>query len=196
MDTADIHRTFSEDAAMLRAGSDAIVTNPARDGAVERLLGAAPIPLVLGFGNTLLGDDGAGVHLMTRLSTELGVDAAHCIDAGTMSFSLLPYVEMADSMLIVDAANLDQPPGTVLLLEGLAMDAFLKSSRRRSVHEVGLIDLLDMARLHGCLPGQRALLCIQPQCIDWSESLSPPVASALPKAVLQARAALERWKNL
>jgi hydrogenase maturation protease len=75
---------------------------------------------------------------------------------GTMSFSLLPYVEMADSMLIVDAANLDQPPGTVLLLEGLAMDAFLKSSRRRSVHEVGLIDLLDMARLHGCLPGQRA----------------------------------------
>jgi hydrogenase maturation protease len=152
--------------------------------------------LVLGFGNTLLGDDGAGVHLMTRLSVELGADAAHFIDAGTMSFSLLPYVEMADSMLIVDAANLDQPPGTVLLLEGLGMDTFLKTTRRRSVHEVGLIDLLDMARLHGCLPGRRALLCIQPQCIDWRETLSPPVAAALTEAVALARAALQRWKKL
>jgi hydrogenase maturation protease len=151
---------------------------------------------VLGFGNTLLGDDGAGVHLVTRLSSELGPDTAHFIDGGTMSFSLLPYVEMADSMLIVDAANIDQPPGTVLLLEGSAMDTFLKTTRRRSVHEVGLIDLLDMARLHGCLPRQRALLCVQPQCIDWGQTLSPRVAAAMPEAVAQARAALQRWKNL
>ncbi len=76
------------------------------------------------------------------------------------------------------------------------MDAFLKTTRRRSVHEVGLIDLLDMARLHGCLPRQRALLCIQPQHIDWGETLSPHVAAALPDAVGQARATLQRWKNL
>jgi hydrogenase maturation protease len=195
MDTADIHRTWNEDAAMLRVGRDAQVPSPARDGAVLQRR-SVPIPLVLGFGNTLLGDDGAGVHLMTRLSMELGPDAAQFIDGGTMSFSLLPYVEMADSMLIVDAANLDQPPGTVLLLEGSAMDVFLKTTRRRSVHEVGLIDLLAMARLHGCLPNQRALLCIQPKCIDWSETLSPPVAAALPEAATQARAALQRWKHL
>ena len=42
---------------MLRTGHDERVTNPARDGAVVRLLGVAPIPLVLGFGNILLGDD-------------------------------------------------------------------------------------------------------------------------------------------
>jgi hydrogenase maturation protease len=154
------------------------------------------IPLVLGFGNILLGDDGAGVRLVTRLGQELGPGVAHFIDGGTMSFSLLPYVEMADSMLIVDAAHLDQPPGTVRLLEGSAMDAFLKTTRRRSVHEVGLIDLLDMARLHGCLPRQRALLCVQPQTIDWGETLSPAVAAALPEALAQARAALQRWKNL
>jgi hydrogenase maturation protease len=152
--------------------------------------------LVLGFGNTLLGDDGAGVHLITRLRSELGPDAAQFVDGGTMSFSLLPYVEMADSMLLVDAAEFGRPPGTVLLLEGLAMDAFLKTTRRRSVHEVGLIDLLDMARLHACLPTQRALLCIQPQRIDWSETLSPPVAAALPEAAALARAALERWQHL
>jgi hydrogenase maturation protease len=74
------------------------------------------------------------------------------------------------------------------------MDEFLKTSRRRTVHEVGLIDLLDMARLLGCLPDRRALLCIQPGRIDWCETLSAPVTEAMPEAARRARATLERWK--
>jgi hydrogenase maturation protease len=60
---------------------------------------------------------------------------------------------------------------------------------------VGLIDLLDMARLRDCLPRRRALLCIQPGRIDWSEQLSAPVEQAVPQAALQAAALLERWRN-
>jgi len=37
-------------------------------------------------------------------------------------------------------------------------------------------------------------LCIQPGRIDWSEALSTPVAQALPEAVRQAAALLQRWK--
>jgi len=54
-------------------------------------------------------------------------------------------------MLVFDAANIGGAPGTIRLFEGAAMDRFLTSTRRRSVHEVGLIDLLDMARLQDCL---------------------------------------------
>jgi hydrogenase maturation protease len=75
------------------------------------------------------------------------------------------------------------------------MDQFLSSTRRRSVHEVGLIDLLDMARLRDCLPPRRALLCIQPGRIDWSEELSLPVEQALDEAGRQAVALLNRWNN-
>jgi hydrogenase maturation protease len=99
-------------------------------------------------------------------------------------------------MLMIDAADLDQPPGTVRLFEDAAMDGFLASARRRSVHEVGLIDLLDMARLQDCLPSPRALLCIQPGRIDWSETLSVPVAEALAEAARQAAALLRRWQGL
>jgi hydrogenase maturation protease len=150
--------------------------------------------LVLGFGNVLLSDDGAGVRLVERLRSEPG-PIADLVDAGTLSFSLLPYVEATDSLLVIDAAHLDSAPGTVRLLEGGAMDAFLTGGRRRSVHEVGLIDLLDMARLQGCFPSQRALLCIQPLRIDWCESLSAPVAEAMPEAARQARATLYRWQS-
>jgi hydrogenase maturation protease len=152
-------------------------------------------PLVLGFGNVLLGDDGAGVQLVERLRSELDPSACECIDGGTLSFSLLSYVEATNSMLVVDAAELNRPPGTVELFEGAAMDDFLKSVRRRTVHEVGLIDLLDMARLRDCLPKQRALLCIQPGLVDWCETLSLPVAQALPEAAGRARALLDRWNT-
>ncbi len=148
--------------------------------------------LVLGFGNVLLGDDGAGVHVMESLRNQVD---AECIDAGTMSFTLLGYVEAAASLLVIDAANLERPPGTVALFVGSAMDTFLTTSRRRTVHEVGLVDLLDTARLLGCLPQRRALLCVQPERIDWSTSLSARVAGSLAVAEAQAIALLRHWQT-
>lgn len=150
--------------------------------------------LVLGIGNILLGDDGAGVRLVARLRSELDVKTATFIDGGTLGFTLLSYVEAADSILVADAADLDAAPGTIALFEGVRMDRFLASARRRTVHEVGLIDLLDMARLQGCLPSRRALLCIQPAHIHWSEALSTPVEAAFDRAIEQARVLLERWR--
>ena len=149
--------------------------------------------LILGFGNTLLGDDGAGVQLVERLRMQLRGSACEFVDGGTMSFSLLSHVETAHALLVIDAAELGEPAGFSVLFEGQAMDGFLKRARRRTVHEVGLVDLLDMARLRDCLPHRRALLCIQPASIDWSESLSPPVETGLTGAALLARALLSRW---
>jgi hydrogenase maturation protease len=148
---------------------------------------------VLGFGNVLLGDDGAGVRVVEALRLQCAASECDCIDGGTMSFNLLPYVEAAHAMLVVDAADLRAPPGTVVLFEGAAMDEFLQGARRRTVHEIGLMDLLDMARLQASLPPQRALLCIQPGPIGWNEALSAPVAAALAAAVRLAAAQLERW---
>ncbi len=197
------------------AGSYA--ANQAGRPAPECAHAPAPGLLVLGFGNILLGDDGAGVRMLERLRDEeqrndRQIDAAPdgawqdqrdvepdrgtaCyLDAGTLSYSLLSHVESADSLLVLDAANLGAAPGTIMLLEDRAMDAYLRSARRRTVHEVGLTDLLDMARVMDCLPQRRALLCIQPGVIDWSDRLSPPLALAVETAVAQARRLLDRWR--
>jgi hydrogenase maturation protease len=180
----------------LDLGQDANASSRSRNpsGDAARVEPALSTALVLGIGNVLLSDDGAGVKLLERLRSELGADAADFVDGGTLSFSLLSYVESADSMLVIDAADLVSAPGTIGLFEDLVMDRFLASVRRRTVHEVGLIDLLDMARFQGCLPRRRALLCIQPARIEWSETLSAAVAQALPAAGRQARALLQRWR--
>ena len=49
---------------------------------------AARYHLVLGFGNVLLSDDGAGIQVVERLRAELGEDAADFIDAGTLELQL------------------------------------------------------------------------------------------------------------
>ncbi len=147
----------------------------------------------MGIGNTLLRDEGVGVRIIEDLRDDPAAAAALLLDGGTLSFSLLPYFEGVHALVAVDAANLDTPAGTVRIFEGDAMDRFVRRSTGRSVHEVGLADLLDMARLQGCLPPHRAVVCVQPQFIDWGDTLSPAVHSALPRALAEIRGLLQRW---
>lgn len=149
--------------------------------------------LVLGIGNTLLADDGVGVKIVDSLRGEPDMADRMLVDGGTLSFSLLSHLEDAQAMLVVDAAELEAAAGTVRVFESDAMDRFIRRTRGRSVHEVGLADLMDMARLHGCLPSRRALVCVQPERIDWGEVLSPVVQSATPHACRQVRELLCRW---
>lgn len=149
--------------------------------------------LILGIGNTLLGDEGAGIHALDRIRGLLGERPdVELLDGGTLAFTLLPTLEAYDRLIVLDAARLDAPAGTVDSFEGAAMDKFL-GRPRQSVHEVGLSDLMTMARLSGCFPEDRALIGVEPELIDWSETCSPPVAAALDEMARRAVEIVRRW---
>jgi hydrogenase maturation protease len=149
---------------------------------------------VLGIGNSLLTDDGAGVHAALRLAEWVGEDPdVTVLDAGTLSFSLLHYVETATSLIAFDAARSGLAPGGISVHEGEAFDRFVQRNGR-SVHEVGLADLLDMARLAERLPARRVLIGIEPAEMGWGLEPTPAVAAALPEAVRLAREYIERWR--
>ena len=150
--------------------------------------------LVLGLGNALLRDDGAGVAVIRRLQEGKGVPAGtRLLDGGTLSFSLLEEIENCDALIVVDAAQMDEPAGTVRVFRDAAMDAFLRGKRACSVHEISLLELLDMARLTELLPGKRAFIGIQPERIDWGTEVSPSVAESLDIASMHARALMARF---
>ena len=149
--------------------------------------------VVLGIGNSLLADDGVGVHAIRCLRDAVEEPDIEWVDAGTLNFTLLHYLEGARALVVVDAAEIGAPPGTVRTWFGDDMDRVVGAGRRNSVHEAGLADLLAMAQLKDCLPRHRALIAVQPQHIDWGESLSPPVASALPGICERARLLAQRW---
>ncbi len=152
--------------------------------------------LILGIGNTLLTDEGVGIVAMNALKA--GLDAADDItflDGGTLSFTLAPAIAECDALLVLDAADLGGPPGMVAIYEGEAMDRFLGGNRKSSVHEVGLLDLMAIARLTNHWPAQRALIGVQPQKIDWGESLTPAVGAAIKDIYREACTIIKSWRT-
>lgn len=151
--------------------------------------------LVLGIGNTLLTDEGLGIHLLNYLQQRHS-DLANVtwLDGGTLSFTLAPQIEDHDSLIVLDAAQLNSPPGTIRLLENEAMDRFIGQGKR-SVHEVGLIDLMSIAHMQGHLPKRRALLGIQPAEFGWGDLPSGIIAQILPEAALKVVDLLHTWSD-
>jgi hydrogenase maturation protease len=149
--------------------------------------------LVLAIGNTLLTDEGAGIHALEALQQQYPEpEGVTYMDGGTLSFTLAGAVEDADNLIVLDATQLKSEPGTVDCLINEEMDKFLGSCKR-SVHEVGLLDLLDISRLTGNLPENRALVAIQPDVIDWGEQPTEQVAAAIPVIVNKVVDLMEQW---
>jgi len=150
--------------------------------------------LVLGIGNTLLTDDGVGVHAVQYLKDHYThLPDTEYLDGGTLSFTLATSVEQADKLIIIDATQLNAEPGSVRAFIGAEMDNFLNRQTKCSVHEVSLLDIVSIARLTEQLPQKRALIGIQPENIDWGEFPSPAVQAAIPVAVRKTVELIEEW---
>lgn len=151
--------------------------------------------LVLGIGNTLLSDEGVGIHVLHVLRTGDPLpDGVELMDGGTLSFTLAGPIQDADALIVVDAANISAEPGNWKLLEGDAMDAFLLGNRKSTVHEVGLTDLRAIALLTDHWPSRRAMLAIQPQVVDWGEQPTPQVAAAMPAVASAIHELIQKWQ--
>ena len=135
--------------------------------------------VVLGIGNILLSDDGAGVHVARRLDALLkNRTDVQVIDGGTLSFTLAPVIEDADRLIVIDAAQLACGARHRTHVVWPGVRCFL-GKPKLTVHEVGLVDLLDIARLMDAVPPQRALVAVQPLCATWGSTLTKDVESAV-----------------
>jgi hydrogenase maturation protease len=143
-----------------------------------------PPVLVLGLGNLLREDEGTGLHLVRHLESEgmLG-PGAEAMDGGTGGLHLVGELAGRAALLVADAAELGEAPGTVRLLEGEALEGFVNRPSGWNVHDVGLPDLFAAAALlpEG-LPPRRAVVAVQPASFGWHERPSPAVAEAIPEA--------------
>lgn len=152
--------------------------------------------LVLGIGNTLLTDEGVGVHVVQALEPMLaGRPDVTLLDGGTLSFTLAGPIEEAGALIVVDAANIRSHPGDWTVFEGEAMDRFLMGNRKSTVHEVGLTDLRAIALLAGHWPARRAMVAIQPDVVDWGEQPTPAVAAAIPPACAAIHDLIRGWRD-
>jgi len=139
--------------------------------------------LVLGLGNPLCGDDGAGVAAVARLRERYEAPPGVVVlDGGTLGLSLLPYLQQARTVLLVDAIAADAPPGSLVRVEG--DDVAPATAHRLSPHQVGVADLLDGARLLGGFPEAIVLVGVVPAQLELSIERSPVVEARIDDLVI------------
>ena len=149
--------------------------------------------LVMGVGNTLMQDDGIGVHITELFKSEHPSDPNFSIlDGGTIGLSLLPEIEDADAVIIVDASEIGERPGSMRIFRNAEIDQQL-SGKKRTVHEVALSDLFSAAAIRGRCPSQRALIAIQPESTELGLEPTPDVQAVIPRACEAIDTMTRRW---
>jgi len=143
--------------------------------------------LILGIGNILMRDEGAGIHVITGLEKE-GYNRADLMDGGTGGFHLLGVIQSYKIVIIVDASLDHFSTGHVRILHPKYAKDF---PRQLSAHEIGLKDLLDAAFLLGNTP-QIYLVAISVKDFqDMGMELSPEVSQAIPVAIKSIKELIE-----
>lgn len=138
--------------------------------------------LVLGLGNVVCSDDGAGIaavhDLLRRYDLPEGVVA---VDGGTLGLSLLPLVDSADQVILLDAIRADGPPGTLVEIEGEEVGPAVYE--RLSTHQIGVADLLAGASLLDRYPDRVLLIGVVPESLELGLGRTPRVEARIPDLV-------------
>lgn len=153
-----------------------------------------PSIAILGIGNLLLSDDGAGIQAVHRLRRDARArSVARLIDGGTVGTDLLAEVCGCEKLLIVDAVDAGLPPGTTIRMD--FSDPESQRIETRNAHQSGIPGLLDDLRLLGQAPRQVVLLGVQPATMGLGTELSSEVASALAVVSAEVARQLDRWTS-
>jgi hydrogenase maturation protease len=105
--------------------------------------------LVAGIGNIFLGDDGWGVEVARRLAALPWPEGVQVADYGTSGLHLAhDLLDGYDTTILIDAAGLGSPPGTVYLVE---LDpAQSAGDRQIDAHGMQPDAVLDLVVMLGC----------------------------------------------
>ena len=147
--------------------------------------------LVIGLGNPLMGDDGVGLVVLEKLAAQTFAPPVEFVDGGTWGLALLPDVERAGALLLLDAVNGDGAPGAVYVLGAEEIPRFLAA--KLSPHQVDVRELLALAELRGELPADLRVVGVQPAATAYGDGLSPEAAAAVEAMVAAAGAVLSGW---
>ncbi len=152
--------------------------------------------IVLGLGNILNRDEGLGVYAMKELQKILTNRASEVefLDGGVLGLNLLPWVEEASHLLVLDAVNARKEAGTLIELKRDEIPLY--TGIKLSDHQVTFQEVLGLANFRGRLPAQLHLIGAQPSDLSVGVDLSPVIVGILPQILDRAEAVLREWQLL
>ena len=130
---------------------------------------------ILGLGNTLLRDEGFGVHFLKEMEKNyLFPENVKLIDGGTLGYGLLDTISSCNRMLVIDIIKSEDQPGSIYRFTQAEMELHLPTPT--SAHEVEFFDVLMKTELMDELP-ETIFLCITPQ--DYGGEMNPTMTQLM-----------------
>ncbi len=126
--------------------------------------------LVVGFGNVLRHDDGAGPLLIERLGSPWAMAA------GDGAVEMVEHMAAFDEVVLVDAVRSGAPVG---MIHRFTDGQVYPRSWGGSSHSIGLVEVVELARALGTLPGHISVYGIEVQDTSSGSGLSPQVEAAV-----------------
>ena len=148
--------------------------------------------VLIGVGNILLTDEGLGVHVVKDLKESFAfTPAITIIDGGTMGMELLTYMRGMKKILLVDAINGGEPPGTVYEFPHKELEQYF--TEHISVHEVGMQDILRIRAIQEEPLEDAVVIGVEPESLEIGFEPSEVVQQALPEVKDRVLNVLRQW---
>lgn len=148
--------------------------------------------VVLGVGNILLTDEGLGVHVVKELKENYNfTPEISLIDGGTMGMELLTYMRGMKRILLIDAINGGEAPGTVYEFPHRELEQYFTD--HISVHEVGMQDILRIRAIQENPLEDAIVIGVEPESLEIGFEPSAPVQAVLPEVKERVLRVLCNW---
>jgi len=148
--------------------------------------------VVIGLGSLLMGDDGLGLVALEALRRSASFEPAPLfVDGGTWGMNLLPFIESAERLLLVDAIRSGASPGDLIVIERDQLPRGL--GIKLSPHQIDVQEVLAIAELRGRLPREAVAMGLEPLRVELGCELSPVVARGLDALLESIGRRLAAW---
>lgn len=134
--------------------------------------------LILGVGNVLHRDDGAGVRVVEAMAKMESRGDVEFLGGVMEGFDVVDAIANRRKLIVVDAMYAGAAPGTVRRLT--VADLCRDHSGALGLHDFGLVEGLRVAERLGCAPREVVVFGVQPGDVSVGSDLSGAVSSAVP----------------
>ena len=139
--------------------------------------------LVLGLGNPILSDDGAGIKVAHEVGGKLNDPQVTVAETSAAGLSLLDSIVGYDKVIIIDAIQTEK--GRAGQIYRMGPEDFSLTKHFSSPHQINLVTALELGKmLNLAMPQKITIFAVEAKdIISFSEKCTPEVEQVIPEVV-------------
>jgi hydrogenase maturation protease len=139
--------------------------------------------LVLGLGNPILSDDGAGIKVAQEVSKRLNDPHVTVAETSEAGLRLLDSIVGYDQVIIIDAIQTKN--GSAGQVYRMEPEDFSSAKHLSSPHQINLVTALELGKmLNLAMPQKITIFAVEAKNVTkFSEKCTPEVEKAIPEVV-------------